>query len=96
MFCKNCGKILIDTAKSCNYYRKKNMIVLPEQNTGREVNWTATSCCPSDAQITQYLSNGTYQVFRGNYGYMAPGLFEYQVLLNRMSEKKRYFRLLIL
>ncbi len=67
--------------------RKKNMIAIPDPETGYYLDWTSTKCCPSDAQLTQMLSNGQYEIFRGNYTYFAPGLFEYQVLLERTGTK---------
>lgn len=63
--------------------RKKNMIAIPDYNTGYYLDWTSTSCCPSDAQLAKYLSNGKYEIFRGNYFYVAPGLFEYTIELEK-------------
>ncbi len=65
--------------------RRKNMIVLPDKNTEREVDWTATSCCPDDVEIAQYLSKGKYNIFSGNYTYFAPGLFEYKIELEKIE-----------
>lgn len=67
--------------------RKKSMIAIPDAETGYYLDWTSTRCCPSDAQLANLLSNGKYEIFRGNYWYVAPGLFEYQVLLDKTGSK---------
>lgn len=67
--------------------REKNMIAIPDPETGYYLDWTSTRCCPSDAQLSEYLSNGQYEIFRGNYWYVAPGLFGYQILLEQTKIK---------